>query len=586
MSRPLATALALTALATAGAHAAVAAPTPAPDPLIVLPNLDDDSRRCPAATEDAKFLLRDARGRRIARTAVTRCNDAADDRSNGSADMLDITPVRVGAQARVAAGARVNVRVIGGPKGVFRVMVRRGAEYVGVDRSPLTGADLRRPVTLGVEGTDIRRGGWDGRATLRVTAPGMRAVDVPIVLAPIIYQHDLTPVRTLITAGTVAGTSATNPEQSRGARRFAREAAAAAAPIGARTTSLPSPVGDVYVQDAFEPTLATRPLPGGRVQSIRLLVRRTDLVRPNAPAALGGISLELFNRLRGPGVGVVSTPVSRGAGAAQRLGDNAGGNWSVVPPYRTATASYPLGRIIYGGRPDARLRAIAQAQGLQAPFSVDVGWAGVGHLDEMITFLPARNARGWIVGIADPQAGLALVRDAVSRGQGDGTVLTGITRSDGGGPAVSVAERLTDLLADPDVLKGTADAQRVIDSQVDVLRRELELRDDEIVRLPILVRSPAGSGGGVTVIPSVVNSQYLGDGVLLSPHQHGPVVGGRDVFEAEVERLLTPHGLKIRWIEDYHHAHAGGGEVHCTTNVFRAVPPQVLRWWTAPGALR
>ena len=98
-------------------------------------------------------------------------------------------------------------------------------------------------------------------------------------------------------------------------------------------------------------------------------------------------------------------------------------------------------------------------------------------------------------------------------------------------------------------------------------------------------RASSRTAGCTTVIPSVVNSQHLGGGLLLAPHQHGPVIGGRDVFEAEVERLLAPHGVRVRWIEEYQHAHSGGGEVHCTTNVFRAVPPQVARWWTVPGAL-
>lgn len=205
MSRTLVTALGLVALAAPGAHA-VAATTPAPaaTPLIVLPNLDDDSRRCPHATADARRVLRDARGRVLTQAAVTGCSDAADEHSNGPADMLDITPVRLGAQPRVAArpGARVSARVAGGPAGAFRVMARRGGAYVSLAERPLTAADLRRPVTLGVEGTTIRRGGWDGHATLRVSAPGMRRVDVPILLAPVIYQDDLQPVRMLITAGT------------------------------------------------------------------------------------------------------------------------------------------------------------------------------------------------------------------------------------------------------------------------------------------------------------------------------------------------------------------------------------------------
>lgn len=565
-------------------------PAPRALPAVVLPNLDDDARRCPRVRETPRGALR-AEGRTITARAVIACNDASDQVSNGPADVADLTPVRVMPSRAADDSVPVGVEVRGAPTGALRVLVRRPeGTYRSVQSQPITASDLRRGVMLGVEATDVRRdrSRWDGRASLRVVHGADRSPWVPLQVAPMIYQTDLGRVTRLFVGGTTPPPIAVpgSAEMIAVSRRYVRTAARAAADAtGASTTVLRSPPGDVWVQDAFETASVTRPTPGG-AHGMYLLLRPPASDRPgrNGAPALAGSELSLYNQARGRDVGVVSTLPSPGEARGGR-GYSSGGNWSVVPPYRTGTARYPHGRIIYGGTPDPRLVRMARAQNQQPPLAVDVSWLGVGHIDETVMFLPAPNDRGWVVAIPDPRAGRALLQQAATQAGPQTTVMTGVTRSDTEAAPVSIQRTVAAVLADGDVTRGTALAGDKTDRIVSGLTRTLSLSDDEIVRLPVLMRlSPEGKV--VAELPNVTNSQYLGRGVLLAPQQHGPMVNGVDLFQQEIARRLAPHGVTPRWIDDVQHAHLAGGEVHCTTNVLRERVGSAARWWEAPAPSR
>jgi protein-arginine deiminase len=101
-----------------------------------------------------------------------------------------------------------------------------------------------------------------------------------------------------------------------------------------------------------------------------------------------------------------------------------------------------------------------------------------------------------------------------------------------------------------------------IEPNIDLLKRELGLREEDFIRVPSLFNKD-----GMSVIPNMVNSTVLnGHIIIVAPN--GPVIDGKDQLEEEIRRLLsglplTPHfldaGLYHRW----------GGEVHCATNVRR-----------------
>ncbi len=74
-----------------------------------------------------------------------------------------------------------------------------------------------------------------------------------------------------------------------------------------------------------------------------------------------------------------------------------GGNLEVVP----YSDEYLLGRILIGNTMKTKLADFLTAQEVQNPFSVDVNWLAVGHVDEIVGFAPG-GTRGYKVVHASP----------------------------------------------------------------------------------------------------------------------------------------------------------------------------------------
>jgi hypothetical protein len=100
------------------------------------------------------------------------------------------------------------------------------------------------------------------------------------------------------------------------------------------------------------------------------------------------------------------------------------------------------------------------------------------------------------------------------------------------------------------------------------------LRYKGVAALPL----PRGQGAGVRATRRQVGASGFAVGRraaagrrtgVAAPDPHAPVVGGADIFRAATERALR--GVRVHWVEDIGWAHSGGGEVHCTTNAWRAV---------------
>jgi len=148
---------------------------------VVLPNLDDDTRRCHVTDEQM-----DALGAAVD-AELAACHDAADEAVNGRADEKDLARLR----AHATTSGRVTV------EGRAHVFVRRdkGWEPAG----ELSAKELRRGVDLGVEATDVRRPDWDGRVTVTLTSAG-RSVSHRLTVAPLLLQHDLQRATTVFAA--------------------------------------------------------------------------------------------------------------------------------------------------------------------------------------------------------------------------------------------------------------------------------------------------------------------------------------------------------------------------------------------------
>lgn len=459
---------------------------------VVLPNLDDDARRCQS---------RDAEGRPLSDGLLAKCNDAADTKINGAADRKDLAPLRVKAWPGAPGNATATVSVDEGSRGKVRLFAERAGRFEPLQNGRLSAANLRSGVRLGIEARDVVRDprGWAGAVgvTLTVRAGGEEATDrVRMRVAPVIFQHDLMPATRVMVAppsaanaqggeaaemqsesdasetvgprllprfaagsedtlSKMAATEGSSPDATegrasaedggleefmalarRGEKDFLRDlkGAVSEARVPEGLQRLREPAGDIWAQDYFEPAYASMPAPEGRRQTVRIMVRSANAW----PTRGGGVRLRpagktVYTELREPGVGAVQQ-VDRDWALRNGMQDtyNSTGNWGAIPPYRLGDDVYPNGRILYGSapgnRPDPSFVRMMEAQGAQSPVVMDTSWLFVGHVDEFLSFLPADNQRGWVLAVADPRGALDVLRDARREGNGDAKLLEGLKK--------------------------------------------------------------------------------------------------------------------------------------------------------------
>ncbi|MCQ0025511.1 protein-arginine deiminase domain-containing protein [Streptomyces somaliensis DSM 40738] len=571
---------------------------------VLLPNIDDDATRCPT---------KDPRGGPLSDARLAACNDASDTKVNGTSDARDLARVRSVPMKGLPASASGTLRVVGGARNT-RVFVGRGGGWARVTAATrLTAAELRAGVEFGVEATDVVRDPalWGGRAVLRLTVTSgdsSTSDDVTLRTAPLLTHHHLQDARRIL----VTRLSGTDPF-SRRQRAFVRgltEEARAAGIGGAPFTF--DRYEDIWAQDFVEPGYVSMAGPGGRPQFIRVMLRSAQ---PDRPAGR-----ELFERMRGKGVGVVQVS---GVRESEEWTLNSMGNLETVPPHTHAGRSFPAGRIIMGERrddgskPARAMRTLLRAQGVQDPLFLDTSWLHVGHVDEFVQFLPAPGTpRGWRIAVADPEAGLGLLRDAQEAGHG-GTRMFSVPESE---YLTAPKETIDQALGSKWLVADNTLAARRIRANLEVLKRETGVTDAEVVRVPALytrgteqgehgdrvprlTRLGAGevpeaigeygqqkrltragdrvAGPGSTAmtsayVPGAVNGVLMGRDRYLAPKQWGPVIGGRDVFTDAVTAAYARAGLKVSYIDDWDTYHLGMGEVHCGTNTLRDASAP---WW-------
>ncbi|MFV0126719.1 protein-arginine deiminase domain-containing protein [Streptomyces sp. HMX112] len=596
---------------------------------VFLPNIDDDAGRCRTTAPD---------GAPLPDPALAACHDASDTEVNGRRDAEDLARLRtvpLPAATRAASDTirtTGTARITGAGARYARLFVKRPAGWTRLTpATSLTASELAAGVELGVEGTDVirDRAVWDGTVVVRftITSGGRVSSDeVTLRAAPLLTHHHLQRARRLLVTQ-VQGDDPYAREQ----RRFVQALDAQARRAGIAAPSVKfTKYGDIWAQDFVEPGYLSMTGPGGTPHTLRVMIRSAQ---PDREAGR-----ELFERMRGRDVGVVQVDGDRNP---DDWSLNSMGNLETVPPYAHGGRSFPAGRVIMGerkdtgARPDRAMRTLLASQGLQDPLLLDTSWLHVGHVDEFVQFLPARTPRGWRLAVADPNAGLKLLRDAVAAGHGATRMFSVRSLPDWPAPQETVGQ----ALASPALRADNALAARRIRANLDLLKRETGITDAEIVRVPALytrgtearngevrlpllrrlgapVRVPEGvrehgqqrrlappadraaspSAGGSpsapagrsatavpatsAYIPGAVNGLLLGPDRYLAPRQWGPVIGGKDIFTEAVTGAYRKAGLSVSYIDDYYTYHVGMGEVHCGTNTLRDTSRP---WWDAPG---
>ncbi|MEV6400737.1 protein-arginine deiminase domain-containing protein [Streptomyces sp. NPDC051907] len=568
---------------------------------VFLPNIDDDTKRC---------AVKGPNGKPLPDAKLAACNDAADAKVNGADDAADLARVRSVPMPKLSAKAKGSLTVVSGGKKT-RVFVKRSSGWTAVTaKTVLSAAELRAGVEFGVEATDVirDRAVWDGRAVIRLTvASGGKSSsdDVTLRAAPLLTHHHLQNAQQLMVTK-VPG----KDDWARRQQAFVKGLAAEAKSAGISKPLVTfDKYGDIWAQDFVEPGYVSMAGPGGRRQVMRVMLRSAQADRE--------AGRELFEKLRGNGVGVVQVS---GVRDSEEWTLNSMGNLETIPPYAHGGRSFPAGRIIMGERKDVgskpakAMRTLLASQGFQDPLLLDTSWLHVGHVDEFVQFLPADTPRGWKIAIADPEAGLKLLRDAKAAGHGKTRMFSVPGSKDVPAPKETIDQALASkwLVAD-----NTMAAQK-IKANLELLKRATGVADAEVVRVPALYtrgteegergdtmprltrmgageapeairefgqqkelsRQPDRAAPGAVMtsayVPGAVNGVVLGRDRYLAPKQWGPVIGGKDVFTAAVNAAYTRAGMKVSYLDDWYTYHLGQGEVHCGTNTLRDASGA---WW-------
>ena len=234
------------------------------------------------------------------------------------------------------------------------------------------------------------------------------------------------------------------------------------------------------------------------------------------------------------------------------------GNLELSPPVTTQDGRhFPYGRILTGRQHELGLHpdvmAFLERQQVQwPPVIVDTSWLLIGHVDEVVNFVPAANEVGFRVLMPSVYLAKAILNELAWDGLDDLPVFAGCSGE------MSV-EQLTDEIAVSVENQQIEETLRAIKA---MLCRELGLVEEHFIDVPTLFKE------GMAVIPNMVNGVTI-NGHYILPDPHGPVVDGVDVFAAQLQRALSKLGMAVHVVDDWEPYHVREGELHCGTNALR-----------------
>ncbi|NXK90490.1 PADI2 deiminase, partial [Formicarius rufipectus] len=267
------------------------------------------------------------------------------------------------------------------------------------------------------------------------------------------------------------------------------------------------------------------------------------------------------------------------------------GSLEVSPPVSVAGKEYPLGRILIGssfptsaGRRLTRMvRDFLHAQRVQAPVELYSDWLAKGNINEFLTFVPTSDKKNFRMLLASPATCYKLFREKQKEGQGEATMFKGkgTEGTEGGDSRWGQGQHtkrvtINKVLSNDTLAQQNQYAQRCIDWNRDILKKELGLTEEDIIDLPTLFKLDK-QGKAVPYFPNTVPMIILGE-ELGVPKPFGPVLGGECCVERRLRELLEPLGLRCRFVEDVASSYHGRlGEVRCGTAVRRR--PFAFPWW-------
>jgi protein-arginine deiminase len=285
---------------------------------------------------------------------------------------------------------------------------------------------------------------------------------------------------------------------------------------------------------------------------------------------------------------------------------NYGGNLEVTPP----TTAYPFGRVYFGSTPGhftnenpdqprqigkefqeffkRQKRHPSDATALQEPIDLSTSWLAVGHVDELVSFVPANNKRGFVLLWASPELGMDLLKSLRMRDQQQDPKYLDEKKSrylydfgflnvqsllEGDVSKASAPPRKKMSFLQWDLVTYNLKVAEKIKKNVAILQRALDLADDETKAVPVLFYNlPEFKGvwAAVALTPGLVNLSSMGQSSLV-PDPFIPV------FKDNIIQTLKQIGQMPLFIDDWETYHIADGEVHCGSNMQRE--PFAQKWW-------
>jgi protein-arginine deiminase len=273
------------------------------------------------------------------------------------------------------------------------------------------------------------------------------------------------------------------------------------------------------------------------------------------------------------------------------------GNIQVTPPIHP---KYPFGRIIYGISANTSLENISyslvdllEAQQVQKPIHLNTGWLTVGHIDEIVSFVPDPKHRlGFRILLASPRKFSQLisqldpntvlfdnidnyyvfhkpsddVKQRFNQKYDDQNKFTCLYKSQ---------LKVVDILNWTEMINDNQEYQKIMDHNRQILISELGLIDEDFYEVPIYYWPKSLSPRAKSILPNMVNNLYT-DQFMLVPKPFGPTAKQRDIFEQYFTTLI-PQNVRIYFVRNWDAYFLLDGDINCGTNVKRH--PFSKNWW-------
>jgi len=456
--------------------------------------------------------------------------DYADAFVNGDEDLKDLAILKVKRVSILPEKTRISISVDDASLSRVNLFLKVGDnEYKLVNHAADGNINpsrlMKEDLELRIEANSYADGSWSGETEVTIsirTPDGKTHIDsVKLKVAPFILLSNMNKGRTLYVREIPGRNEA-----------FLRNLGELVPKAGAELDIVPGGEpyhpSNMWLQDTME--IGYSEMPGHKMNVVLIANRNRSLDR------------YAKDKLLGPDFGWIQVGKYRegfGGGKGRNRWLDWYGNLEVTPPL----PGYPLGRIYYGYNPDGPKEAslnpeiigMFEAQGVQTPaVRLDTGWLLIKHADEIISFLPSGDPEHpYKLLVVDTEAMIALLEKWMSDGYGELTMLDLYPEK------VTVSSLLRNkILMD---FNKALQIER-IEPNINLLKRELGLREEDFIRVPSFFNKY-----GVSFVPNMVNSTVLNRHIfIVAPN--GPVIDGKDQLEEEMRRLLsglplTPHFL-------------------------------------------